>query len=312
MLVGPQAINHAESASLNALARLISQLSNSRYGYLFDGGNIPGAWLAGAVPHRGVGGTAVSNKGLHAEAMLRQGLAGYLLLDVEPEIDSMNPVAAANALGQADFIVSLSLFDSGSVREYADVMLPVAPFTETSGTFVNAAGQWQSFAGVVAPRGETRPAWKVLRVLGNLFGCEGFEYVTSEEVLSEVRDNAGQLKVDNAMEIQCPAAIKPPTQDIVRIAELQMYAGDSLQRRATALQNTPDAQPAAIRVSKLLADRIGLQDGDTAKAKQNGNEVILPVVIDDRVSDGCVLIHAGLADSAKLDASLTPLTLTRA
>ena len=311
VLLGPQAINHAESGVVNAFAHLIAQLSNSRVGYLFDGGNIPGAWLAGAVPHRSVAGAAVSSKGLHAADMFRKGLSAYLLLDVEPEIDSMAPVSAAGSLGQADFVVSLALFDSASVREYADVMLPVAPFTETSGTFINAAGQWQSFAGVVAPRGDARPAWKVLRVLGNLFGCDGFDYITSEDVLNDVRDKAGSVQPDNAMQIQCPEGVKPASQDIMRITELQMYAGDSLQRRAAALHHTPDAPTAAIRINKLLAGRIGLQDGDTALAKQNGNEVVLPVVIDERVSDGSVLIHAGLADSAKLDASLTPVSLTR-
>lgn len=312
VLIGPQAMNHVEASAVNTLARLIAGLSSSRYGYLFDSGNAVGAVLAGALPHRGAAGAGVSREGLHAGDMILRGMSAYLLLDVEPEIDSLAPVAAANSLSNAEFVVCLSVFDSDSQREYADVMLPVAPFTETSGTYVNAAGQWQSFAGAVAPRGEARPAWKVLRVLGNLFNCAGFEYVTSGDVLSEMRESARDIQPDNEMELLCPAQINTASQGLVRITEMQMYAGDTLQRRATALHETPDALPATIRINKQLADKLGLATGDTALVKQNGNEVTLPVEVDDQIADGGVLIHAGLTESARLDSSLSPLTLTRA
>lgn len=311
VLLGPQAVNHPDAASISALSSLVSQLSNSRFGYLSEAGNTSGAWIAGAIPHRTAGGKTVPVSGRNAAEMLQNGLNAYILLNLEPEVDSMDPNAARQSLTSADFVVSMSCFDNESIRDYADVLLPIGPYTETSGTLVNAAGQWQSFNGAVNPKGDARPAWKVLRVLGNLFEQDGFDYVNPEDVLDEIRKQTGDLLPDNMVSFSCPAAVTKNSADIVRITEPQMYAGDGMQRRANALQRTPDAVSAAIRINKKLADRTGLADGDEATARQNGNAVTLPVIIDNSVSDGSVLIHSGLAGSAQLDSSFTPITLKR-
>ena len=135
------------------------------------------------------------------------------------------------------------------------------------GTFVNAEGIWQSFSGVVAPLGDARPAWKVFRVLGNLFDCDGFDHLTSEDVLNEVKNKSGSVIANNNIEWHCPDQLDSGNSaDLVRISELQMYMGDSLQRRAHALQSTYDADPAAIRINAKLAERIGVSDGSTAIA----------------------------------------------
>ncbi|HEY5604667.1 MAG TPA: NADH-quinone oxidoreductase subunit NuoG [Gammaproteobacteria bacterium] len=313
VLLGPQAMNHAQASSIRMLANLIASLSQSQLGYLPEAGNTAGAWISGCVPHRVAGGARSDAVGHNAAQMLNQAMNGYLLLNVEPDIESANPAQAVESLGKADFVVALSYFGSENIKHYADVILPVAPFTETSGTFVNAAGTWQSFAGVVPPAGDARPAWKVFRVLGNLFNCDGFDYVTSEDVLKEIKQKTANLIADNTLVWRSPelAAADKGTA-IVRIAEWQMYAGDSLQRRAHALQDTFDADIAAIRINQRLAKKIGAVDGANAVVTQNGAHVTLPVIVDDLVADEGVLIHAGLPASGSLDTSLTPLTIAPA
>lgn len=311
VLLGQQAINHPDASIIRALANLIAQLSNSRMGYLSESGNTAGAWVAGMLPHRGAGGASVPISGKNAASMFKDSLKSYVLLNLEPELDSANPHVADKALKNAEFVVCMSIFDTQNAREYASVMLPITPFTETAGHFINAAGQWQSFTAVVNPRGEARPAWKVMRVLGNLFNCDGFEQVSTADVLAEIKQQTGDIRPDNMVTVTYPKSLAKPQANIVRITEHQMYSGDSLQRRASALQKTPDAMKAAIRINRSLAEKIGIGDGDTAIAKQNGNQVTLPVVIDDSVSDGSVLIHAGLAESAVLDASFTPIEIQR-
>ena len=216
-----------------------------------------------------------------------------------------------NALIDADFVAVLTPFGGSRYQQYADVLLPIAPFTETAGTFINAEGLWQSFTGVVAPYAEARPAWKVLRVLGNLFQCDGFDYVSSEEILTEIRGKLANIKPNNSISWRCPSSIAADTNKVVRIAEIQTYAWDSLQRRAQALQSTPDAYPAAIRINEKLAKRLGLADGDRASATQNSAKVVLPVIIDNAVADESVLIHAGLVDSAALSTDLDEINITR-
>jgi NADH-quinone oxidoreductase subunit G len=311
VLLGPQAINHPQFSALRALANNIAQFTGSRIGYLSEAGNSSGAWIAGVVPHRGTGGEAVAAEGMTAREMFANPLKAYILLDLEPEVDSAAPHVAFNAMMDAEFVVVLTPFNSSRYQQYANVILPIAPFTETAGTFVNAEGRWQSFNGVAVPLGETRPAWKVLRVLGNLFACDGFDYVSSEEIHDEVQAKCGNIKADNAMPWRSSANLAATTGKIVRITELQTYAWDSLQRRATALQNTPDAREAAIIINTDMAKRLSLADGDRATATQDGAKVVLPVTVDDSVADDSVLIHSGLEETAVLNGDLSEIEITR-
>lgn len=310
VLLGPQAINHAEFSTLRALANVISEQTNSKVGYLADSGNSCGAWVTGVLPHRGPGGEPAETVGLNAWQMFKQPLKAYVLLDVEPEVDSVEPKVADNALLDAEFVVALTPFLSESAKQYADVLLPIAPFTETAGTFINAVGTWQSFNGAVPSLGDSRPAWKILRVLGNFFQCDGFDYESIEDVRKEARQSAENVKADNSMTWRCPSTINTKASDLVRIAEMQMYAGDSIQRRAQALQQTPNAFEAAIRINEAQAKRLNLADGDRAVVSQNNNQVALPVVVDNTVADDCALIHAGLKESAALGA-LASITISR-
>ena len=308
VILGPVAIAHPEFASVRALASLISQLSASRMGYLPEGGNGAGAWLAGAVPHRQAGGQIVSASGKHLGEMLRGGVKAFLLLGVEPELDCIEAKLAATAMDNAEFVVSMSAFVSSAMKAYADVLLPIAPFSETSGTFVNAEGRWQSFEGVTTPKGDARPAWKVLRVLGNLFNLAGFEYVESRQIRDEVKQLSNAVKADHQLAWRCPKTLGGQMEGIVGIVDRRNYACDAIVRRATSLQAVEKNYRAAIRLNPSMADRTGLSEGHQATARQDDAALSLPVVIDERVPDDSVLfpsnVDGGVLSGAK------PTTLT--
>jgi NADH-quinone oxidoreductase subunit G len=252
ILLGVGACGHPRFASLRALAIRLSDVTGARLGYLTLGPNSAGAWLAGGVPHRSPGAKGMSY-GLNAGAMLAGGVKGYVLLHTEPEQDCWDGAAAAKALHSADFVMSLSSYFSEQMAEYAQVVLPVGPFSETSGTFVNVEGRWQSFAAACEPLGETRPAWKVLRVLGNLLGVGGFDHMSSEQVRDEVRGLIGEVTLNNAGEVRCPGDLSAIA-DAVDI-DVPMYQVDAVVRRAAALQaadkiagaRTQDVAAAAVK-----------------------------------------------------------------
>jgi len=232
VLMGEAAINDAQFSAIRSIATLIAELSDSRPGYLPAGGNGAGAWQAGALPHRKAGGRPASVNGKNIAQMLASDMKAYLLLNSEPEADCADVGAAREAMEKAQFVVSLTPYSSDAVMAYADVILPISPFTETSGTFVNAEGRWQSFEGVVPPLGDSRPAWKVLRVLGNLFNCDGFEFIESSEVLAELSTEVGDTRADNSLSWRCPESLG----SAVEYCTPPAYAGDGIVRRAESLQ----------------------------------------------------------------------------
>ncbi len=239
IVLGQMALRHPAFADVLAAARRLSEATGASLGMLTEGANAAGVAYAGALPHRGPAGTAVSSAGHDFGQMLASPLKALLLTSVEPEFDCADAVGAMNALAEAEFIVALSPWLSYSASEHADVVLPIGTFAETSGTFVNAEGSWQSFAGVVPPVGESRPAWKVLRVLGNLLDVPGFEYVSSEAVRDEL----------HALESIEPQAVARELETVPEVAvtatdlDVPIYAVDGLVRRADALQQTQVAAP---------------------------------------------------------------------
>ncbi|WHZ10873.1 MAG: NADH-ubiquinone oxidoreductase chain G [Burkholderiaceae bacterium] len=241
ILLGNAAAHHARAASLLALANWIGAQTGASVGYLTEAANTVGAQWAGALP----GGTVVDG-GLNAAEMLAGALQGVLLLGTEPEFDSAAGAAAKAALGRASMVVTLSPFKAN--LDLSDVLLPIAPFTETSGTFVNAEGRLQSFQAVVPPLGETRPAWKVLRVLANLLGLAGFDQESSQAVLEKMpierRGGARFVpaeRLSNAANGPIDLADAGPQAPVVA----SIYQLDGLVRRASSLQLTADARAAA-------------------------------------------------------------------
>ena len=237
ILLGNAAAHHANASSLLALAQWIGAQTGATVGYLTEAANTVGAQLAGALP---------GSEGLHAGQMLKGQLKAVLLLNNEPEFDSAARASAMAALNAVQMIVTLSPFKAN--MSFSDVLLPIAPFTETSGTFVNAEGRVQGFHAVVKPLGETRPAWKVLRVLANLLGLPGFEFESSQDVLQQISSvGAGQVSADRLNQQQgsaSPARITVSAQTTAAPAVASIYQLDSLVRRATSLQLTADARQA--------------------------------------------------------------------
>ena len=233
IFLGNAAAHHANASSLLALANWIGLHTGASVGYLTEAANTVGAQLAGAVPQ---------GKGLHAGQMLDGKLKAVILLNNEPEFDSAPGVKAMAALNAAQMVVTLSPFKAN--MSFSDVLLPIAPFTETPGTFVNAEGRAQSFHAVVKPLGDARPAWKVLRVLANLLGLPGFDFESSQDVLKQVSGvDAVADKLSNASD----TVIQLINSSQAAPAVASIYQLDSLVRRATSLQLTADARgvPAA-------------------------------------------------------------------
>ena len=240
ILLGQIAARHPRFADLRVLASALAQATGTTLGFISDGGNSAGAYLAGAVPHREPGGRGVAMPGLTAAGMFKQPLKSYLLFGFEPDADCRDGEAAETALSNGPFVVALTAFVSDSLRTTADVLLPVGTFAETAGSFVNCEGRWQSFAGVSKPIGEARPGWKVLRVLGNRLGLPGFDYNTWNDVAAELKAAVGEPGLSNV--ITTDRTLEHADDGPDAILDVPIYAIDGLVRRSEPLQNTNDAR----------------------------------------------------------------------
>jgi NADH-quinone oxidoreductase subunit G len=304
ILLGTFALSHPQAATLRALAQFIAQSSGAQLGQLPEA-NAVGAWLAGCVPHRGVAGQPAT-RGRHALDMLRQPRQAYLLLGVEPEFDCLDGAAAAAAMQAAEFVVMLTAFKPSPYRtravEYAHVWLPLAPFTETDGSFVNIEGRSQPFAAAAAPLGESRPGWKILRMLGNLMGLPGFEHSDIEEVRQEMHQPAAAAAAPAFVPPPEDPAMTPASGQLMRLAEVPMYTVDPIVRRAPALQKTADNPKPSARLNAAQAGMLGFQGGESVQVVMAQGVARLDLVLDERVPDGCVLVPAGYPETAMLGA----------
>ena len=293
LLLGNIAERHPQAAQLHRLAQEIARLAGVRIGFFGDGPNAVGGYIANARPRAA---------GLHAAGMLAHPLKAYLVLHAELDLDTHDARAAVAAMQGAEFVAALVSYRHETAAEYAQVLLPVAPFTETAGTFVNAEGRVQSFQGVVRPLGEARPAWKVLRVLGNLAQLPGFDFDTIEQVRAECLEAAGEVsaRLDNGIK-GAPATPAPGTTGgIQRIGEVPSYHVDAIVRHAESLQLTRDARVALAWLPGSLVEKLGLQPGDRVRISQAGGEAVVPFACDDRLPAGTVRFGAGFAESAQL------------
>jgi NADH-quinone oxidoreductase subunit G len=227
-------------------------------------------------------------------------------------LDTHNPQQSVAAMKSAELVIAMSPYQHGAV-EYAQVMLPIAPFTETAGTFVNTQGAVQSFQGVVRPLGEARPAWKVLRVLGNLLGLEGFDYDSAEEVKREaLGDGEIAVRLDNRVKATGPTAIASPrASGIQRIAEIPIHAADAIVRRSRSLQHTRDAAPPVAWMNRALFEQLGLREGDALRVRQGAGEALVAAAIDDRLPAGCLRLAAARPETAALGALFGTVTAER-
>ena len=277
-------------------------MTGATLGALTEAANTVGGYLANAMPQNG---------GLDAQAMLADPRRAYLLLHAEPEFDCANPVVARAALEKAELVVVMSPFKHGTA--YADVLLPVAPFTETPGTFISCEGRAQSFHAVVYPRGETRPAWKVLRVLGTLLRFPGFDIDTSEALRDSALSDAGPLetRLSNAIRVEITPPVTTPA-PLERVADVPIYFADTLVRRAMSLQQTADARPPKARMHRSLLDKLGVAEGEQVKLKQGRGEAVLAASVDAAVPPGVIRVAAAHASTCGLEGLSGPVTVERA
>jgi NADH-quinone oxidoreductase subunit G len=252
--LGALATRHAAYADLRALAAALAEITGASFGVIAEGGNAAGAYIAGAVPHREAGGKAAAKVGLSAAEMLQQPLKAYVLFGgVEPWVDLQD----GGAVAKAEFVVAMTPFANDALKKVAHVILPIGTFAETSGTYVNMEGLWQSQAGAAQPVGEARPGWKVLRVLGNTLSLPGFEYQTSEDVREELRKTCGASATSHVADIPVAAVSYKGSHKVANgsgstaassegVLDLPMYNIDALVRRAPSLQKTREGRtPAA-------------------------------------------------------------------
>ena len=302
VLLGNAAAQHPQAATLLALAQWIAAQTGASVGYLTADANTVGAQLVKAMP--GVG-------GLNAGQMLSQPMKALLLLDVEPVLDAADAAAAQAAMAGSGLVVALTSFKDAAVAN-ADVLLPIAPFTETAGSFVNAEGRLQSFHGVVPPAGDSRPAWKVLRVLGNLLGLPGFEHESAEAVLAEALGDVSTLpqRLDNTSTAAIDLVAVP--EGLQRLTDLPIYAADPLVRRAASLQMTADARAPVVGLPTALWLQMGLQPGDKVRLAQGAAVAVLPARPDASLAGGTVRVSAGHADTAMLGAAFGVISVESA
>jgi NADH-quinone oxidoreductase subunit G len=290
ILLGHYAQQHPDFAVLLAIAQEIGRITGATVGVLPDGANAVGAHLAGALPRNG----------RDARAMIAAPRRGYVVAGVEAEHD-MGPAAMA-ALAQSEFTVALSAYRNATT-EHAHVILPIAAFTETGGTFVNMEGRVQSFNAVVKPQGDSRPGWKVLRMLGALLDIPEFHAETLEAVRKQIapdlqawaRAGLGNAAAPFTWELRTPKA------SVERIAEFALYASDAIVRRSPPLQKTADGKAArTARFNAATLASLGLEAGARVRIRQGGGEATLTAALDPALADGTVRIARGVAETALL------------
>ncbi|MDP1925821.1 MAG: NADH-quinone oxidoreductase subunit NuoG [Thiobacillus sp.] len=309
VFLGNMAQHHPGYSQIHALAQALAKLAGASFGVLGEAANSVGAVAVGAIPVCGpLGQPAI--KGLNAQQMLAQPLRAYLMLGVEAELDTHDPVTAMASINAAEFVVVMSPY-KGKSLDYADVLLPIAPWTETSGTFVNTEGRVQSFNAVVKPLGETRPAWKVLRVLGNLLGLAGFDHNDSKEVLREALGDTPTGNVQAYLNNEISGVTAAPVSvhaGLERVAEVPIYQTDAVVRRSPSLQMTLDAALPVARMHGRLIDRLGLLENGRVSVRQTASALTLKVQRDDLLPDNCVRIPSGHPLTAGLGPMFGPIT----
>jgi NADH-quinone oxidoreductase subunit G len=309
LLLGHAAAQHPQAAQILAVAQWIAAQTGATVGYLGEGANAVGAQLVGALPGPG---------GLNAAQMLTQPMKALLLLNTEPLLDGADATATQAALSQAGLVVAMTPFFDGpesALGQAADVLLPTAPFTETGGSFVNAEGRLQAFHGVIKPLGETRPGWKILRVLGNLLGLSGFGQESSEAVRAEALGDTAELarRLDNGSVVEpSPAALRAAPEGLERIADVPIYTTDMIVRRASSLQLTADARELVAGIPPALWARLGLVEGDRVRITQGEGMAVLAARCDDTLAATAVRVAAGHAVTAALGAMFGTLTVEKA
>ncbi|CUI04394.1 NADH-quinone oxidoreductase subunit NuoG [Massilia antarctica] len=300
VLLGNAAAHHPQASALHAAAQWIAEQTGAKFGYLTEAANTVGGYLVGAFAKNAAPVFSVPKK-------------AYVLLNAEPELDCADPQQARAALDAAEMVVVMSAFQHGF--EYADVLLPISPFSETSGTFVNCEGRAQSFNGTVKPLGDTRPAWKVLRVMGNLLGLSGFDYDTSEAIRDELFGKGVtdlSAKLNNTGKAVLKSATFGTSGALERVTDVPIYFADAIARRSEPLLRTADANAPLVTLPSALAGKLGVQAGAKVKVTQGSGSAILVAGVDARLPANTVRVASAHPATATLGAMFGAITVEKA
>jgi NADH-quinone oxidoreductase subunit G len=305
VLLGNFAQQHPQAATLQALAGQLAKALGGKFGFLGEAANSVGGYAAKAVP---------GASGLNAAAMIKDPRQAYVVLGAEPELDCADGAQALAALQKSAVTVVLTPFKSQAMLDYAAVLLPIAPFAETSGTFVNTEGRVQSFYAAAKPLGEARPAWKVLRVLGNLLALNGFEFNSSEDVRSEALGSQTEFVsgLDNGLSLGA-LNLSASAAGIERVTDVPIHFADALVRRAPALQRAADSAAPSARMNAAMLSRLGLAAGDLVKVGAGGTaNASLVAQLDAGLPDGVVRVAAAHAATVALGPMSAVLSVEKA
>ena len=301
VLLGSAAIAHHHASDLHVMAQFIADQTGATLGFLPVGGNAVGASLVNA-------------NGVGVESVLSGERRAVILMNIEPDSDLPNPAAARVALAKANTVIALSAYKSADLMEVADVILPTSVFSETVATFVNLEGRVQTVQPSVKPLGDSRPAWKVLRVLGGLLALDGFLFNAPEEVLGEALDDGYCNRLNNkATSSSIANGNLAPFNGLERLADVNIYAGDQIVRRSSALHLTRDAKRGnQVGLNKITFVELGLKEGDAVRVSQDSHSVDMPATLEVNLAPGAVRISAGTMASAKLGSMFGPVTISKA
>ena len=309
ILIGSALLYHPQAAAMIAQIETLAELAGGRVGWLAQEANSAGAWLSGCVPHRLPGGHTAHAAGLPADALWDADMRGFVLLGTEPGMDAIRGAAALAALQKAEFVLSIAQF-AGEAKRYADVILPMAAFAEGSGSFVNNEGRLQSFQAAVKTPGEARPAWKILRVLGDALKLPRFQFNELSEVTAAWQQEIGEYALDVPPFHAFPAleqdSVPMSGDGLCRLGDWSIYQGDPLVRRAAPL-----ARPAVAKMHPDQAKGLNLR-GDPVEISSHSGKISLPLVLDARIPMGAVWVPMGYGETAVLGAIYAPCTVTMA
>lgn len=307
IFLGNMALSDPRFTEMYSMAEAIGGITGAKGGILPPAANSTGMHLMGVMP---------SATGMHARAMLEVPRKAYLLLNIEPELDCQHAALASAAMATAECVIALTAYKSPAL-ENADILLPITPFTETSGTFMSMEGRVQSFQAVTRPLGEARPGWKVLRVLANTLGLSGFDFNSSEEVKNAIFNGEKPSAVvwrslNNNLKELVEIQVNIKKEGLQRIGEVPQYEFDPIVRRSAPLQKTKyNIRPMARMRAEQLAE-LGLQDGDIVVARQDKGSAVLKVRLDNHVAKGCVRVAAAHPLTAGLGDLMGDITIEKA
>ena len=296
IVLGDGALNHPSAGLLRRLAEWLASAVKVSLCVLPGPANSQGAWLAGSVP---------DGDGLDARAMLEQPRRTYLLVDIDPDLDLARPATARRAFEAAERVIALSSVADESLLAVADVLLPMAAVPETDGSYVNLDGRSQAFKAAIRPPAEAREGWKILRRLGAVLGLDGFEFTALSEVIDALQA---------AEAPQVAAAGRGPEPDheavsLARIGDVPIYNGDVLVRRAAPLQSTTHADSPQVRLNPRTAADLAVTEASQVRVRQGEVELVLPLVLDERIAPGAVWLPAARPETAALDGAYEALDI---